>query len=234
MREVDIDESTRGLMNALGQAGTERTLSTGDVLCAEGDDSDEAFVVVTGSLVALVAGHIGDMVVADHGPGSLVGEVTTLVGGLRTATLRAGARTVVSVIDRSTLNDIFERHPDAAAALLRQARERTDRTRVAALLSHELQATDGAAVTAIAERVTWRSLAAGEVLFHRDEPADAAYLVVSGRLVVSDLHVGASDDRTIEVGRGAIVGEFGLLEDRGRSATVTALRDSCQQVERSD
>ena len=41
-----------------------------------------------------------------------------------------------------------------------------------------------------------------------------------------DIATSGAGERSIEVGRGAIVGEFGLLESRGRSATVTALRDS--------
>lgn len=226
MPGADNSGLSEALIAALTTAGTERRLTTGDLLCREGDDSDEAYIVISGNLVALVAGHIGDMAVAEHGPGSLVGEVTTLIGGHRTATLRAASPVVVSVIDRTTLNTVFEDHPDAASTVLRRARERTDRTRVAALLSHELQAPDGDAVAAIAERVTWRSLPAGDVLFRRDDPADAAYLVVSGRLALTDVATSGTDDRTIEVGRGAIVGEFGLLESRGRSATITALRDS--------
>ena len=169
------------------------------------------------------------MTVATHGPRSIVGEVTTLIGGRRTATLVATEATTVAAIDRNDLYRVFDEHPAEAGSVLQAARERTDRSRVAALLSDELQAPDGAAVAAIADRVTWTSIAAGETLFERGDPADSAYLVVSGRLGVTDVGDAPMRNRParpIEVGRGGIVGEFGLLEQRVRSATVVALRDT--------
>lgn len=220
-----------GLLDALGEAGVERSLSAGEVLCTEGEESDEAYVVIDGIIEAEVTGYAGAMTVAAHGPRSIVGEVTTLIGGHRSATLRATCPARVTAISQDVLHRVFEEHPDAAAEVLRAARERTDRSRVAAMLSEELQAPDGAVVAAIADKVTWVSIPAGETLFQRGDPADAAYLVVSGRLGVTDVGPNVpgrppATPRLIEVGRGGIVGEFGLLEDRVRSATVVALRDS--------
>ncbi len=219
-----VDELT----SILRENGADRHLDVGETICCEGDESHEAFVVASGCIEARVVGHAGEMVVARHGSGSIVGEVTTLIGGHRTATLVAAEPSTISVVARDQLLNLFDAHPEAAQAVMLQARERTDRSRVAALLSEELQAPDGDVVAAIADRVTWRSLEAGRVLFHRGDAADAAYLVVSGRLGVSDLgaETQTNDSRMIEIGRGGIVGEFGLLEDRARSATVTALRDT--------
>ena len=221
------------LTTAMRDVGSNRQLAVGDVLCREGDESHQAYVVISGTIDACVSGHAGDMVVERHGPGAIVGEVTTLIGGHRTATLVASEGAVVTLVERAALQSIFDEHPEAANAVIMRARERTDRSRVAALLSKELQAPDGTVVAAIADRVTWRSLEAGDELFRRGDAADAAYLVVSGRLQVSDLgpssRAPAGRDgtaRTIDIGRGGIVGEFGLLEDRERSATVIALRDT--------
>lgn len=230
-------EASRALVDELATAmqavGSNRQLDIGDVLCREGEASRQAFVIISGSVDARVSGHGGEMVVERHGPGAIVGEVTTLIGGHRTATLIAAERSVITLVERDVLQSIFDAHPDAADAVIMRARERTDRSRVAALLSEELQAPDGSVVAAIADRVTWRSLEAGDELFQRGDAADAAYLVVSGRLGVSDLGPATRNatmrdgaTRTIEIGRGGIVGEFGLLEDRERSATVTALRDT--------
>jgi predicted acylesterase/phospholipase RssA/CRP-like cAMP-binding protein len=214
----------QALRAALTAAGTRRVLLAGEVLCREGDDSSEAFVVIEGGIDAHVLGHSGSMTVARHGARSIVGEVTTLIGGHRTASLVASTDSVVSVIDREGLQQAFNDHQSAAMSILLAARERTDRSRVAALLSEELEAEDGDVVAAIADRVTWTNLLAGEVLFHRGDNAEAAYLVVSGRLAITDRN--GTDSGSIDVGRGAIVGEFGLLEGRGRSATVTAVRDT--------
>jgi predicted acylesterase/phospholipase RssA/CRP-like cAMP-binding protein len=216
----------RPLIDALAAAGTVRTCDPGEVLCAQGDESEEAFVITSGRVATMVNGHTGEMVVAEHGEGGLVGEVTTLIGGHRTATLVTTEPTTVAVVDRATLMSVFEEHPDEAGEILRTARERTARAHVAALISQELQASDGGAVAAIAAAVSWRPLAAGEVLFRRGDPADAAYLLVSGRLGITDMAASGPHGSSIEIGRGAIVGEFGLLESRARSATITALRDS--------
>lgn len=222
------------LIESMKRAGTHRSLTAGETLCSEGDESHEAYVVLDGSIEACVVGHAGDMAIASHGPEAIVGEVTTLIGGHRTATLRAATPAVVSVIEREALHEVFGDHPEAADAIIADARERTDRSRVAALLSEELQAPDGDVVAAIADRVTWTALEAGDTLFRRGDAADAAYLVMSGRLGVTDLGPNSTHgtsahqpgQRMIEIGRGGIVGEFGLLENRERSASVVALRDT--------
>lgn len=246
------------LIDDLAERGARRALTDGDTLCKEGQISTDAYVVMSGALDAEVAGHGGSICVATHTAGSIVGEITTMIGGRRTATLRARGTTEVAVVTADDLRATFDKHHDEAAAALTAARERTDRSRVAALLSVELQAPDTAAVAAIASRVTWASIDAGETLFRRGDDADAAYLIVSGRLAITERVSSQTQHRTsqeqppqpgepsiasslradgkryasanyadmIEVGRGGIVGEFGLLEARERSATVIALRDT--------
>lgn len=235
------------LIDDLIARGRRRTVADGETLCTEGEISTDAFVVVAGALDAEVRGHGGAICVATHVAGSIVGEITTMIGGRRTATLRASGATEVVVVTADDLRAAFDAHHEEAATALTAARERTDRSRVAALLSDELRAPDSAAIAAIANRVTWTSIDAGETLFRRGDLADAAYLIVSGRLAITDhadsidqqlasdeptRHAG-TDRRTIgghadhiEVGRGGIVGEFGLLEARERAATVVALRDT--------
>ncbi|MFK8026312.1 MAG: cyclic nucleotide-binding domain-containing protein [Ilumatobacter sp.] len=227
-----------GLIEALIAAGSRRSIAVGDELCREQADSTEAFVVVSGLVDALVDGHDGAVTVARHGPGALVGEVSTLLGGGRTASLVAAEAGEVVAVDRDAVRRVFDEYPAAGDAVVAAARERTDRSRVAALLSSELRAPDGAVVAAIAQQVTWTRLRAGGLLFQRDDEADAAYLVVSGRVGITDRSPlsddtagpsspqGTRSERPIEVGRGGIVGEFGLLEGRRRSATVRAMRDT--------
>ena len=117
-----------------------------------------------------------------------------------------------------------------------QARERIDRTHVVAMVTDLLGARDPALVQEIVDRVRWRRLEAGDVLFEQGEKSDAAYFIVGGRLMVSvksddgptgDTSVVEGDgERVAELGRGDVVGELGLLDDAPRSATVRAVRDS--------
>ena len=60
-------------------------------------------------------------------------------------------------------------------------------------------------------------LGVGQHVFEQGQPANAAYLIVAGRVEIRQ------DGRPIaELGAGEVVGELGLLLQRERSATVTA------------
>jgi NTE family protein len=81
----------------------------------------------------------------------------------------------------------------------------------------------------IAEVISTVELAGGDWLFRQDDPGDAMYLLVRGRLRVwRDLpeEVGEEDQLLGEVAQGECVGEAGLLTGQGRSAGVRAVRDS--------
>lgn len=216
------DAPNQQLIDDLRSVSSTRLVFTGEALCVEGEQSREAFVIDSGELEASVASEHGHVLLGRYGSGALVGEITALVGGHRTATLRATQETVVRVIDADQLQAAFGRHPEEAADIMAQARDRTDRSRVATLLAKELNTDDEDIVAAIASRVSWVNLSAGDVLFERGDHADSAYLVLSGRLAVQD----QAGEQRAQVGRGGLIGESGLLEDRPRTATVRALRDS--------
>jgi len=70
-----------------------------------------------------------------------------------------------------------------------------------------------------------RRVAAGEVLIHEGEEADAFYVVLDGRALASigSTVVHGSRELLREMGAGEHFGELGLLERRPRTATVEAL-----------
>jgi predicted acylesterase/phospholipase RssA len=81
----------------------------------------------------------------------------------------------------------------------------------------------------IAALVDTVELAGGDWLFRQDDPGDALYLLVRGRLRVwRDLPTepGEEDVMLGEVAQGECVGEAGLLTGQPRSAGVRAVRDS--------
>ncbi len=226
----DLDVPVRGVR-----------LLDGEVLVREGDEADDVYVISSGELVATTRSAYGDVIVGRIGEGHVVGEVTVIAGGRRTATLTAAGPAEVQVIRRAEFEQWLEDHPDIADAVSAQARERIDRTQVAAMVSDLLGARDPVLVQDIVERVQWRRLEAGEVLFEQGEKSDAAYFIVGGRLMVSVKpdggdatpaegdgaeFEGGDGGRVAELGRGDVVGELGLLDDAPRSATVRAVRDS--------
>lgn len=85
---------------------------------------------------------------------------------------------------------------------------------------------DDRALGELAACFDWLHLSGGETLFRIGEPADALYVVVTGRLRAVIDEVGAGRRVIREIGRGQNVGELALLTDEPRSASVEAIRDS--------
>ena len=170
----DLDVPVRGVR-----------LVDGEVLVREGDEADDVYVISSGELVATTSSAHGDVIVGRIGEGQVVGEVTVIAGGRRTATLTAAGPAEVQVIRRADFEQWLDDHPDVADAVSAQARERIDRTHVAAMVTDLLGARDPALVQDIVDRVQWRRLEAGDVLFEQGDKSDAAYFIVGGRLMVS-------------------------------------------------
>ncbi|MEM9465035.1 MAG: cyclic nucleotide-binding and patatin-like phospholipase domain-containing protein [Actinomycetota bacterium] len=213
-------------MDDLIDGAARRALADGDVLVAEGDDGDDVFVVVTGGLEVLRSTEGSVITVGRLDAGALAGEVTHTMGGVRTATLRAVGSTEVAVIDRESFYRWLDTHPDEAAAIASAARTRRNRTRAAGTLTRFFGLEEIDLVEEIVDEITWVTMRPGEVLFEQGDPADAAYLVVAGRV-----RVRSSDDfgeltLDVELGRGEIVGELGIIHDAPRSATVRVTRDT--------
>ena len=70
------------------------------------------------------------------------------------------------------------------------------------------------------------SLTSGAVLFRQGDQGDSLYIVISGRLIVSVSLNGGAHKIIGTPGAGEIVGEMALLNDKPRSATVAAARDT--------
>jgi predicted acylesterase/phospholipase RssA/CRP-like cAMP-binding protein len=208
-------------------------LGDGDVLVREGDEADDVYLLVAGSLVATTASEHGDVVVGTIGVGQVVGEVTVIAGGRRTATLRAVGPSEARVFARSDFEQWLTDNPEMADAVSAQARERIDRTHVASMVTELLGANDPSLIQEIVDNIEWRRLEAGEVLFEEGDSSDAAYFIVGGRLMVSSTASTGESQRIGELGRGDVVGELGLLDDAPRSATVRAVRDSTLATLRS-
>lgn len=211
-----------------GFAGRARqsTLAPGEVLVRKGDVADAVFVVVTGGFDAIDDSGGGEVVVGRLGAGQIAGEITVVAGGKRTATLRATETTEVMTIERSEFEAWLAEHAEIADEVSAQARERIDRAQVAAMVAELIGDDEAQLVQEIVDRVSWHRLAAGELLFERGAPSDAAYFIVGGRVRVTDEH----DEALAELGRGEVVGELGLLDDAPRSATVRAVRDTTLAV----
>jgi NTE family protein len=80
-----------------------------------------------------------------------------------------------------------------------------------------------AQIEVLASELHERVLRGGEVLVRVGEPAEALFLVLSGRFTV---HVDGSSQPVAEISQGELVGEIGFFAGLPRTATVLAARDS--------
>ena len=106
-RELSRDLMTTGLELE------RRDLEPGEALVEQGDLGDELYLLLDGVLAVVVDGDE----VAEIGPGAIVGERSSLEGGVRTATLNARTRCRVAVVppelvDRQELEDLAATRAD--------------------------------------------------------------------------------------------------------------------------
>ena len=88
-----------------------RTVKKGQALVEQGDAGRDLFLVLDGVLSVVIDGEV----VAELGPGAILGERAVLEGGIRTATLSAATNVRVAVaspdqIDRDALLELAQGH----------------------------------------------------------------------------------------------------------------------------
>lgn len=105
--ESELERELSHLLIRGAQGVERRTLPEGEVLVEQDEPGTELFLVLDGMLDAEVDGEV----VAQVGPGAILGVHAALEGGLRTATLRAATRCRVVVVPQHELD------PDALAAI---------------------------------------------------------------------------------------------------------------------
>jgi predicted acylesterase/phospholipase RssA/CRP-like cAMP-binding protein len=81
----------------------------------------------------------------------------------------------------------------------------------------------------IEQDAEWVRLARGQMLTRQGDPADAMYIMVSGRLRVFVAGDAGRERMVGEMGRGDAIGEMGLISGERRTATLYASRD-CELV----
>lgn len=210
-----------------GREGTRKELAAGEVLFSAGDDSDSVYFVRAGRLEVVHISELGEVVVGSLGPGDVVGEITAVVGGRRTAMVRAALEGSVSLdcLTAETYGRLLEDQPDEARRIAAVARRRIDSTRVARVLTELVGPGHEVIIDDVNAMIEWVDLEAGTELFAQGDTADAAYIVVAGRLRLTTVD-GGETSLDVSVGRGDIVGELGVVERAPRSAKAVATRDS--------
>jgi len=116
------------------QLAEHRALNAGDLLFEEGDDAEALYVVADGAVEVRSQAPGGEpIVLADLGPGSVVGEMSILEGGERSATVEALRNAELFRVSRGAFESLRSQdHPVAykiimgLCRLLGERRRETD------------------------------------------------------------------------------------------------------------
>jgi CRP/FNR family transcriptional regulator, cyclic AMP receptor protein len=111
-----LDDSER---STLAQMMDCREFKAGTVLFEYGDPGGEIFILRNGDVEVFVENHEGEKIVlAENARGDVVGELSFLDGGARTATAFAREDTQTLSMHRERLLTFIDKHPHAAIDLL--------------------------------------------------------------------------------------------------------------------
>jgi CRP/FNR family cyclic AMP-dependent transcriptional regulator len=90
----------------------------------EGDDAGPVVVLLSGRVKVSTVGRGREAIVAVRGPGDLIGELSTIDGGLRSATVTTLERAEALLVRGSALDALLERRPRIALVILRMVAAR--------------------------------------------------------------------------------------------------------------
>ncbi len=204
-------------------------LEKGDQLLRQGDPGDAMFLLDDGLLSVYLEPVDGQSRIDLNSimPGSIVGELALISGQPRNASVEASEPSTLFKLSRSSFETIVEQYPEVEAAMFTVIQPRIQRKQLAEMLSTLLGDTiTQDTVQNVQARSEWITLLSGEFLFRENDPADALYIVVNGRLRATALDSNGLTVDLGEVGAGETVGEYALLTDNPRTASVSAIRDS--------
>jgi hypothetical protein len=99
---------------AIAAVVTERTYAEGDVLCREGEEGEEFYIVVAGRATVTRRGAQ----LAELHPGSFFGEMAMLDGGPRTSTVIASTDLCALALDRKRFHQVLVKSPGVAQKIM--------------------------------------------------------------------------------------------------------------------
>jgi CRP-like cAMP-binding protein len=120
MSETFLDALTEAEAADLHAAGRRRAYGPGVTLFHEGDDAGPVVVLLSGRVkVGTVGGAGREAIVAVRGPGDLIGELSAIDGGPRSATVTTLEPTEALLVPGSAFARFLETHLRIALVLLR-------------------------------------------------------------------------------------------------------------------
>lgn len=198
-----------------------RVAQPGELIVREGTPGTSMFIIVDGEADVVRQGEGGQgLTVARIGEGECFGEMALLSEGARLASVVSVGQTVLLELSGRRMEEVIARHPQVGEAVQQFFRERllTNVMRsnpLFAELPEELQ-------RPLMNAFTPMSVAQGEQIVVRGQPAHALYLLLRGRCTVFHEHVDGRKSSYPEMVEGDVFGEIALLRSKLATASVQA------------
>jgi CRP/FNR family cyclic AMP-dependent transcriptional regulator len=189
----------------IAASGVVRQFPKNAVIINEGEQGDSLFIVLSGKVKVYASNEAGkEMVIAFHGPGEYLGEMS-LDGASRSASVVTVEPTTCAVVNRAQFRDFILAHPDFALHLILMLIQRVRRA---------TENMKSLALTDVYGRLV-RLLTSLAV--ERD-----GHLVVPEKLTQQDIaeRVGASRDMISRLMKDLVGGGYLAVEER----TITILK----------
>ena len=106
-------------LRGLSRSCTERSFSKGEYLVKQGDEGVGLFIITGGRVrVEKAGGGKETLLIAEHGPGDVVGEMSVIDGAPRSASVLALEDTETLALASWSFNSFMESHPELALEIL--------------------------------------------------------------------------------------------------------------------
>ena len=115
-------------LKLLAFTGERLEYSPGDVLFRQGDEGEEAYVILAGNADIVVERELNRVVLYSLGPGQMIGELAMLCDTPRSATVRAKTSLTALRLNREVFFETMRQDPAFSFKVARDLGERLVRT----------------------------------------------------------------------------------------------------------
>ena len=211
------DEELDNIANNLKQ----ERFPAGEVVIREGEVGNKFYILERGKAsVWRLDDDLVERKIDEKGPGQYFGEVALVSSAPRNATVRAETPLSTLTLDYSDFNQCVRQYVNLASQV--------DENVKYSWLLRGMPIFDELSSQKLDQLATWlepESLEAGATLFSEGDQGEKFYIVESGEVIISRI----VDGQGVEISRrepGEYFGEIALLQNRPRTATITASVDT--------
>ncbi len=207
---------------------TFRELAEGETLFHSGRSSENLYLIVDGELGLLfdTLENSEPLELQARVRGDTAGDFAVLNGGAHLVTAIAKRRTRLACFPRKAFDRLSNIAPDVLAHVYDTAADLSQRVMMARVYCRLFKTINAESLHKLLEASFLHHIRNGEVLFREGDKPDGLYIVIAGRLNVETTRNDGEQMVLAEVHAHETIGEYALLTDSTRFATVYATRES--------